>query len=185
MTKILIVIGKSGTGKDTLVGVLSEMPFFNKVITTTTRPKRDYEIDGLNYHFITPEEFAHKILDGSIIEASCFNENWFYGTQDKDYDSKLINILSCDPTRVSALLEASSEYDIDIIYLDTKDKVRLIRCLNREDNPDVSEIIRRYKTDEVDFSNLDFNYTVIENNGNLVKTVEDCMLHLKDIKWIE
>ena len=46
-------------------------------------------------------------------------------------------------------------------YVTAKDKTRLLRQLNREENPNVDEIIRRYKTDKEDFCDLDFHYNEI------------------------
>ena len=69
MIKILTIIGKSASGKDTLLkdlkNIIAEIDIFNKfnfVIKTTTRPKRDYELDDVDYHFITEDEFTNKLL---------------------------------------------------------------------------------------------------------------------------
>jgi hypothetical protein len=55
------------------------------------------------------------------------------------------------------------QVEVTVFYAQANGKVRLIRQLNREHNPNVNEIIRRYSTDEKDFSNLDFDYTVLRN----------------------
>ena len=47
------------------------------------------------------------------------------------------------------------------------DKTRLLRQLNREDHPNVDEIVRRYKTDKDDFYDLEFEYTELQNEINL------------------
>ena len=51
------------------------------------------------------------------------------------------------------------------VYVDTKDKIRLLRSLNREENPDCDEICRRFQTDKKDFSLIKFPYTTIDNNN--------------------
>lgn len=66
------------------------------------------------------------------------------------------------------------ELDLTIVYVQTNDKVRLIRQLNREEEPDVDEILRRYRTDQWDFIDFDEwiesvigkeNILYIDNNG--------------------
>jgi len=73
--KILTLFGESGSGKDTLAKILvNSSNDINEIISCTTRPKRDYEIDGKDYHFISNEEFAQKVLSGDMLEATSFRE---------------------------------------------------------------------------------------------------------------
>lgn len=73
--KIIALYGKSGSGKDTIQKwVVSHMPEIHGIISCTTRPKRDYEIEGKDYYFLTNEQFAEKVLDGSMLEATEFRE---------------------------------------------------------------------------------------------------------------
>lgn len=58
-------------------------------------------------------------------------------------------------------MDYKEKIDITIIKLNTSDKIRLIRQLNREENPDVEEIIRRFNADAVDFSFFESNYNDI------------------------
>ena len=55
------------------------------------------------------------------------------------------------------------DLDITVYKIVCSDKTRLLRQLNREQHPDVDEIIRRYKTDKEDFFDLEFHYTEVEN----------------------
>ena len=59
---IIAIMGKSGSGKDTLCKALFKEPAFldaNLIVSCTTRPIRDYETDGIDYHFLTTEEFTN------------------------------------------------------------------------------------------------------------------------------
>ena len=58
--KILALFGKSGAGKDTIQKWLTTNYNMNGIISCTTRPPRDYERDGIHYHFLSNEEFAQK-----------------------------------------------------------------------------------------------------------------------------
>jgi guanylate kinase len=69
---ILIISGLSGSGKDTVINRLKEISTiaFHFVVTCNTRPKRDGEIDGKDYHFITREKFISMIQNGEMLEHS-------------------------------------------------------------------------------------------------------------------
>lgn len=153
--KILALMGPSGSGKDTVLKeVLKKNPKeFNKIINCTTRPMREGEVDGVDYFFISPETFAEQVLNFDMIEATNFND-WFYGTSKSALVSDIINIGVFSPEAVEALLE-SPDIELMVLELAASDKTRLLRQLNREANPNVHEIIRRFKADEEDFADLD------------------------------
>jgi guanylate kinase len=153
--KILALMGPSGSGKDTVLKeVLKKNPKeFNKIINCTTRPMREGEVDGVDYFFISPETFAEQVLNFDMIEATNFND-WFYGTSKSALVSDIINIGVFSPEAVEALLE-SPDIELMVLELAASDKTRLLRQLNREVNPNVHEIIRRFKADEEDFADLD------------------------------
>lgn len=167
MYKIIALIGKAGSGKDTLLRKLIENnPSFNEIISCTSRPKREGEKEGINYYYLTEQEFKEKEKQGEMLETSYFN-NWFYGTPCSSLDKDKINIGVFNPDGIKSMRSKSIEEGIlyRIFYITTSSKMRLLRQLNREENPNVEEIIRRYNADEKDFKNLDFNYTVIENEN--------------------
>lgn len=79
---LVIVSGPSGVGKDTVIESLRRIPtdperYF--VVTCTTRPRREYEIDGVHYHFLTDKEFERRREDGRFLEANLVHGHW-YGT---------------------------------------------------------------------------------------------------------
>ena len=79
---VIIVSGPSGVGKDTVISSLCILPvepqrFF--VITSTTRPRRDYEVDGVHYNFVSQEEFERRNAAGGFLEANYVHGHW-YGT---------------------------------------------------------------------------------------------------------
>lgn len=174
--KIIALIGESGSGKDTLLKrVLEECPNLHEIVSCTTRPPREGEINGKNYFFLTYNEFAEKVLNMEMLEACQFRD-WFYGTCFDSLDSNLINIGIFNPSGIYALLEYSN-IDLIVYYIKANDKERLMRQLNREENPDIEEIFRRYKTDKKDFKFLDFDYTLINNNNE-----EELLIAINKIK---
>lgn len=87
-----------------------------------------------------------------MLEATEFN-GWHYGTASSCLLKEKINIGVFSPTSIYCLME-NSEIDLFIYYIKASDKTRLIRQLNREENPEIEEIIRRYKADNQDFSDI-------------------------------
>lgn len=166
--KIVAFIGEAGAGKDTIMRTYlnhSRRRNLHEIISCTTRPKREGEVEGVNYYYLTNEQFAEKILANEMIEASCFN-GWTYGTTYENLRSDLINVGVFNPDGIRALL-SHNDIDLLVIRVQASDKIRLIRQLNRETDPDVDEIIRRYTTDKIDFATLDFDYNILPNNTKL------------------
>ena len=89
--KVLALFGKSGAGKDTIQKWLTTNYNMNGIISCTTRPPRDYERDGIHYHFLSNEEFAQKVLNMSMLEATVFND-WCYGTPIESLKEDKINV---------------------------------------------------------------------------------------------
>lgn len=153
-------MGKAGSGKDTLLKALLEEPAIAKIavpiISCTTRPRRENEQDGINYHFITIEQFTEQVLTGKMLEATCFN-NWHYGTSFDNLNPDKVNIGVFNPEGVE-MLRDNSDIEVKVICMEANDKDRLLRQLNREKDPDVQEIIRRFSADEVDFREEEIEY---------------------------
>jgi guanylate kinase len=171
MYKIIAIIGEAGSGKDTLMNkVIYEagavpVSIFHTLISCTTRPPRDYEKNGVNYHFLTNEEFAARVLKNDFLEVSEFN-NWFYGTAKSELDPNKINIAVLNPEGIENIL-LHDDIQLKVFYLDVKGKTRLIRQLQREENPDIPEIYRRYMADDEDFNYLPFEYETLKNENNI------------------
>lgn len=164
--QVIALIGKAGAGKDTIQQATCKAhpEIFHPIISCTTRPPREGEIDGENYHFLSINEFTRKVLNGEMLEATEFRD-WFYGTSIEALDPNKINLGVFNPAGITALLEAPN-INLTVIYIDALDKERLMRYLDREDDPDCAEMCRRYFTDEKDFADLDFDYyTYVNLNG--------------------
>lgn len=97
-----------------------------------------------------------------MLEATEFRE-WFYGTPLEALKEDVINVGVFNPEGVSCLL-ADNRLEILPICILAPDKVRLLRSLNREVNPDCAEICRRFFTDKQDFDAIDFDYYVFHND---------------------
>lgn len=164
---LIAIMGESGSGKDTLVKEVLKRrksnKIYNKPVAYTTREPRDKEKDGVDYHFIDLDTFGEKMLRGELLEASCFND-WFYGTPQESLSKEKVNIGIFSPIGVDALID-NGDIDIVVFYIAVSDKTRLLRQLNREKNPDVNEIIRRFISDKEDFLDFDFHYNELLNEN--------------------
>lgn len=181
MYKIIALIGEAGSGKDTMMKkILEKNDSLHEIVSCTTRPKREGEVEGKNYFFLNAEQFASKILRGEMLEATVFN-NWCYGTSYDSLDINKTNIGVFNPSGIELLLNRK-DVDVTIFYIMASKKTRLLRQLNREESPNVDEIIRRYSTDEEDFKNLPFTFIVIknENYDDLLAGV-DIILSLSEV----
>ena len=159
-------MGESGSGKDTVLKeTLIQFPDLHKIITSTSRPKREKEEDGVNYFYYTDEEFFEKIYNDEMIDYQVFN-NWQYGTELKALDENKINIGVFSPNAIRTLLKRK-DCNVFIVWVRTTDKERLLRQLNREENPNVREIVRRATTDYEDFDNIEFDYFEVDNEIGL------------------
>ncbi|RDU55853.1 guanylate kinase [Helicobacter sp. MIT 00-7814] len=76
---LLIISGPSGCGKSTLTNEILKMPNVYFSISTTTRPKRDGEVDGVHYHFVDKEAFLAQVKEGKFLEWAQVHNN-YYGT---------------------------------------------------------------------------------------------------------
>lgn len=155
--KIIAICGKSASGKDTLLqAVKHHNPKLHEIVSCTTRPPRDYEVDGVNYFFLSQEEFVHKDCMGEMLEISKFRD-WFYGTSLDGVKADAINVGVFNPTGIYSLMNLDF-VDLFVVQVQASNKVRLLRSLRREVNPDVDEIVRRYITDKEDFEKFSQHY---------------------------
>ena len=165
MYKIIAIMGEAGSGKDSLMQAMLKLkPDLHEIISCTTRPMRQGEVKGVNYYYYTPEQFGDRVLHDEMLECTVFND-WFYGTSYESVRSDCINIGVFNPTGVESLV-ARPDVDVQIIRVIAKDKTRLLRQLNREDSPDVREIVRRFNADWMDFDGIENDFKYIEINND-------------------
>lgn len=102
-----------------------------------------------------------------MLEYTYFN-GWYYGTHKYTLIRNInnnINIGVFNPDGIRTLL-TKSDIEILPVWIKTNDKIRLLRSLNREQNPNCEEICRRFLTDKEDFSNIEFDYEIFLNNSD-------------------
>ena len=156
---------------------------FNEIISCTTRPMREGEAEGVNYFYLTDQLFKQKIDNNLMLEYTNFN-NWYYGTSLDSLSKDKINIGVFNPTGIRSLLN-HPEVEVITFKIFCNNKNRLIRQLNREEFPNIEEILRRYYADKEDFFNLEFEYTQLINETSkmLKSNVDKVVSAIYDTHW--
>ncbi len=187
-------MGKSGSGKDTIYKRLTaEMPQIRTVIPYTTRPVREGETDGREYHFVDSEYLANLQDQGNIIEVRSYNTKcgiWMYFTADdgqidlEEADYLIIGTLES----YRAMQEYFGSERIIPIYIEVEDGVRLSRALERErrePHPRYAEMCRRYLADCKDFSEENLKQAGIRKrfaNLDLENCLAEISRYIRDLR---
>ena len=164
MGKIYYMMGKSSSGKDTLYKeVLKALPKLKTLVLYTTRPIREGEQEGIEYHFVTDEELERFEKAGKIIEERTYDTvygAWKYATIEDGqinlaaYDYLVIGTLES----YAGMKKCYGAENLVPIYIEVEDGERLSRALSRErqqEQPKYEEMCRRFLADQKDFSEED------------------------------
>ena len=161
MGKILYIMGKSSTGKDTIFRMLKEsFPEMKTIILYTTRPIREGEMDGREYFFVDEKRLSEFEDAARIIELRAYKTMhgiWKYFTvDDGQADLERFNYLVIGTLEsYGKMCEYFGAKQLAPIYIEVADGERLTRALEREkcqEHPKYSEMCRRFLADADDFS---------------------------------
>lgn len=154
---IIILIGKSSSGKDTLARILEKEHGYKFIVSTTTRPMRQGESQKNPYYFVSNEEFVNLIDNNKLIEYRTYNtlvDNipalWYYGVEKTEVNNQDKYVVVLD---IIGLKEFQKEFGnrVTSFYIDVNDNERKRRCLSRGDFNE-SEWNRRLEDDNRVFS---------------------------------
>lgn len=161
---LLIIGGKSGSGKDSVVKEF-EKNGWKKIIKYTNRPKRENEIDGVDYHFVSISfmETIPLIFKQSFVVAN--GDTWHYGFPtghimlNGDKNDKYIIIMT--PFEYNKFLDMTKGLktigkDFISVQIDVPDDIRRERLIKRGD--DIEEINRRIEADNKDFEGWELKH---------------------------
>jgi guanylate kinase len=89
VARVFVITGPSGVGKGTLIrGLMERMPQLELSVSATTRPPRPGERDGVEYHFLTVEEFERRVRDGLFVEHAAYAGRR-YGTLRSELEARV------------------------------------------------------------------------------------------------
>lgn len=147
---MIVLIGESASGKTTLANMFVEKyPGCKKIVTYTTRPKREREIDGVDYHFVSEEKFKELVKNDFFVEYAQYR-NWSYGTAKEDCLKNDNSIIILTPSGLRNLKKISNDLVSVYVYVDRRS--RLINILLRGD--DIDEAYRRNLSDVGQFDGV-------------------------------
>ena len=185
MARLFYIVGKSSTGKDTIYREVLGQPDLelNPLVMYTTRPIREGETDGKEYHFADEEILKNLEREGRVIEKRAYHTIhgiWTYFTVDNEH----VDLNGKDYLAIGTLVSYEKLRDyygaerIVPIYVEVEDGMRLARALDRERSqikPNYDEMCRRFLADSADFSEENLEKAGIKKrfqNEELQKCVE-------------
>ena len=193
MGKIYCVMGKSSSGKDSIYHEIMEKGALGlkPIIPYTTRPIRDGEQDGREYHFCT-EDTVQRLQDaGRIMELRAYNTVygvWKYFTVDDEQINlnkyNYLYIVTLEGyTKIQEYFGADR---VVPIYIEVEDGERLMRAIAREQKQDVpkyEEMCRRFLADSADFCDeklVEAGVVRRFQNNDFVQTVQEVTAYIAD-----
>ena len=149
---LFVVSGPSGTGKDTIVArLLADHPEIHHTISATTRAPREGEQDGVNYYFVSKEDFERKLQNDEIVEHTCYCGN-YYGTLRSEIERHMR-----EKTPVILVIEVEGAGNIKRLYPgattvfvlppDIQELERRLRARGTEDEATIQKRLTRAQTE--------------------------------------
>lgn len=161
MGKIYYIMGKSASGKDSIFKeVKKRMPGLRDIVIYTTRPIRENETEGVEYHFVD-EEFLRGMQEKKrVVELRSYHTKcgiWKYFTvDDGQIDLDTFQYIAIGTLESYAAMRTYfGDENVVPIYVEVEDGLRLARAVERERSqadPKYAEMCRRFLADSEDFS---------------------------------
>jgi len=171
-----VVSGPSGAGKDTVLNRMKERSVpADFIVTLTTRPPRDYEIDGVNYNFVKEADFMKLIEEGEMLEYARVYGNW-YGVPRmpvlKSVKAGRDAIIKVDIQGAATIKKNMPE--ACFVFVTPPDPDVLSKRLKKRNTESASDLELRLKTAGEEFARLNlFNYVVVNRDGEVDSAVDD------------
>jgi guanylate kinase len=167
---LLVLAGPAGSGKSTLCDRLVAADLgFTRVVTSTTRAPRKGEVNGVHYHFFTPEEFDRKVKSGEFLEWAWVHGDRRYGTLAASVlgpillGKKLVmsvDVQGVDSLRAIAAKNPFLQRVMATVFI-VVDHDRLLARMRERGHDDEAEIARRMATAEAELREArKFDYVI-------------------------
>jgi len=181
VAKVFVITGPSGVGKGTLIRLLRErVPELVLSTSATTRPPREGERDGRDYHFLSREEFARRADANEFLEHAAYSGNR-YGTLRSEVERRLAAgqsvVLEIEVQGARQVRAAMPE--AVLVFIAPPDPAALRRRLEGRGTDDPEAISERLRTAEIELdAQQEFQHVVVNDDldraaGELERIVRD------------
>lgn len=172
---LIVISGPSGVGKDSVLEMMKQRGLpFHFVVTATTRPPRPEERDGIDYLFVSREEFAGLIEKEELLEyAIVYND---YKGIPKEQVRKALSsgkdvVMRVDVQGAATVRKISPE--AILVFITTSSEEELVERLERRKTETPENLKLRIATARQEFKRIDeFDYVVVNRDGELDDTVD-------------
>lgn len=171
---MIILVGASASGKTEAAKELNKLYGMKKAVTTTTRPLRKGEKDGVDYFFVSKEEFEKRIKENKLVEHALYAGN-YYGCGKDQVDKN--KVLIVEPNGLRAF-KALNDPSIVTFFLDVDEGIRAERMKTRGDKKEDIEI--RLQSDRNHFSKENVGQVdhIIKGNNLTIEEVAKAIFEL-------
>ena len=173
---VFIISGPAGSGKGTVVNeILGRSDAFMCAVSATSRPRLKGEVDGVNYHYITREQFEEKIAKSEVLEYTEYCGN-YYGTllseferAEKEGKHLILEI------EVDGATQIKEKFPKTVLIMVTPpDATEQSRRLVTRGRDSEESIAKRLKRAEAELDYLDsYDYLILNETGGINRAVED------------
>ena len=185
MNCIFYIMGKSSSGKDTIYNRIRLEENLLPVVLYTTRPMRENEENGREYHFVDRACFDKMKSEGKVIEERIYNTihgEWIYFTSRDSIDLEKGNCIGIGTLESYVKIKEHFGEAVVPIYIEVEDGLRLARAVERErlqTNPKYAELCRRFLADSSDFSEEKLKEAGISRRFSNEGKIEECIDEIK------
>lgn len=188
---LFFIIGRSSVGKDTIFRRLREMdPSLKEATPCTTRPMREGEREGVEYFFVTDEQFLKDKEEGKILEYRQYPSShgiWTYYTRFSAVQGEGDYIISGSIDMFNKVYDVLGDCVIPI-YIKLPEVSLIERALAREksrgEGADIVEMCRRFLQESKDYENYNFNGRIKVEfvNDDLAVCVEEIYNYINELR---
>jgi guanylate kinase len=175
---VIVISGLSGVGKDSVIKrMMQRQPSFHFVVTVNTRLPRENEVEGVDYFFVSQQEYDRMKKEGELLEsAKVYND--YKGVPRRQVEAALASgkdvVMRLDVQGAAAIRALCPE--ALMIFITTQDEDEMVRRLKKRRSESQEDLQKRIDTAHEELKVLDgFDYLVVNRENQLEQAVDDVL----------